>query len=212
MLTHEEKKLQMAIERVAYSLCPPGIPCTSASKKLILDRDAAMAMCIKCTDDWLDRMVEKVDDGDLFIEEVAEMNNAPLEKSIVSSIMQWLRQLPGCKVEKRHGNSYAGGGKPDLTGAINGKRFELEVKRPGKKPTALQEREIEAWRTAGVVADVVTSVLDVQGVLINGGLITKKDVEEVKLNHDRRIADRKRRAGLLPGVHGGSNPESDQDA
>ena len=88
----------------------------------------------------------------------------PLEKSIVSSILRWLKTLPGCYAEKRHGNQYSAG-RPDITGCINGRRFEIEVKRPGGKATKLQAEMLKRWREAGAVAGVATSQAEAEELL-----------------------------------------------
>jgi hypothetical protein len=89
----------------------------------------------------------------------------PLEKQIVDSIVKYLRTVPLCTVRKRHGTAFGVSGDPDLYGAINGRHFELEVKREGNPPTPLQERRLEEWRAAGAMAGVVHSVQEAREVL-----------------------------------------------
>ena len=96
-----------------------------------------------------------------------------LEKSITDSIMKYLKSLPNSKWEKRHGSGRTGGGKPDITGCMEGLRFELEVKRPGiGRVSKLQEHELEGWKKAGAVTAVVTCKEDVMDVLEGEGMIT----------------------------------------
>ena len=54
-------------------------------------------------------------------------------------------------------------GVPDIVGCINGKFFAVECKAGNNKPTALQEREMNAIRAAGGVALVIneTNIGDV---------------------------------------------------
>jgi len=87
------------------------------------------------------------------------------EKSIVNSILKYLNSLPQCRAEKTWGGGYGNAGKPDITGCLNGRRFELEVKMPGKKPTKLQEVVLEQWRKAGAITGVVHSVDEVREIL-----------------------------------------------
>lgn len=94
----------------------------------------------------------------------------PLEKSIVDGILRWLKTIPGCYAEKRHGSRF-GAGRPDITGCIGGRRFEIEVKRPGRKATGLQQEVLGRWRKAGAVAGVVTSRAEAEELL--GELLTK---------------------------------------
>lgn len=82
--------------------------------------------------------------------------STPRESSIVTSIMRELRKH-GAMVVKIHGDPYMPGGTPDLIGCASGRCFVLEVKRPGKKPRALQVQQLEKWRKAGAVVGVVTS-------------------------------------------------------
>jgi hypothetical protein len=89
----------------------------------------------------------------------------PLEKQIVDSIVKYLRTVPGCAVRKRHGTAFGVAGDPDLYGTINGRHFELEVKREGNPPSPLQERRLEEWRAAGAVTGVVHSVQEARDAL-----------------------------------------------
>jgi len=43
--------------------------------------------------------------------------------------------------------------------------FALEVKRPGRKPTKLQQAVLKKWEAAGAIAAVVTSVEEVKELL-----------------------------------------------
>jgi len=83
--------------------------------------------------------------------------STPRESSIVISIMRELRRR-GAMVIKIHGDPYMPGGTPDLIGCVSGRCFVLEVKRPERKPQALQAQQLEKWRKAGAVVGVVTSV------------------------------------------------------
>lgn len=87
------------------------------------------------------------------------------EATIVAAIMRYLKTLPNCRAEKTHGGSFGNAGKPDITGCINGRRFEIEVKRPGNKPTPLQLKTLEEWRQAGALAGVAYNVDDVKEIL-----------------------------------------------
>jgi len=97
--------------------------------------------------------------------ELIRMSKIPLESTIVKKILTWLNKQPGVKAEKTHGGMYGKSGKPDITGCINGRRFELEVKRPGGKPTQLQLKELREWKEAGAITAVVYSLDDVKSIL-----------------------------------------------
>ena len=86
------------------------------------------------------------------------------EKAIVNSIKRYLDKLPGCYVVKTHGSIY-GAGQPDLLGCYKGRMFALEVKRPGRRPTKLQQAVLKKWEAAGAIAAVVTSVEEVKELL-----------------------------------------------
>lgn len=88
----------------------------------------------------------------------------PLERSIVTGILKWLQTVPECKAIKTYGDAKRKG-EADISGCIRGQRFELEVKRPGEKPTALQTAILEQWDKAGAVTGVVRSVSDARRLL-----------------------------------------------
>lgn len=95
----------------------------------------------------------------------------PNETAIVNAILRYLRSLPGCVVRKRWGGGMGVAGDPDITGCIRGRHFELEVKRPGGKPTPLQEKRLREWREAGAVVALVAGVEDVREALRSHGLL-----------------------------------------
>lgn len=115
-------------------------------------------------------------------------DKGPRESAIVDSILKYLNGLPGCCAAKRHGSPYGIRGEPDITGAIklpavlmvNGggpthisQRFEIEVKRPGEKPTESQLKRMEFWRRCGatvIVADCVDDVRDMINALKLGNM------------------------------------------
>jgi hypothetical protein len=66
----------------------------------------------------------------------------------VDRIERYLKRQPGCLVRKTHGSAYTAG-VADLIGCLKGRYFEIEVKRPGEQPTALQLRGLEDVRKAG---------------------------------------------------------------
>jgi len=85
------------------------------------------------------------------------------EAAITEAIIRWLRAR-GAHVIKTYGGPYRRG-LPDLIGVYRGRALALEVKRPGGKPTRLQQYELERFAAAGAVAGVVTSVEDVKQLL-----------------------------------------------
>lgn len=81
----------------------------------------------------------------------------------------------GGYVVKIHGegDSFQEVGIADLLGVYRGLPLALEVKQPGKRPSAKQKLFLQRWAKAGGIAAVVTSVEDVEellaGITGNGG-------------------------------------------
>ena len=87
------------------------------------------------------------------------------EGAIVKAILRYLNSLPGCLARKRWGGGMGMAGEPDIDACLAGRSLQLEVKRPGQKPTALQCRRLEEWRHAGALVGVVTSVEEVRALI-----------------------------------------------
>lgn len=85
------------------------------------------------------------------------------ERAITEAIIRCLRQQ-GAHVIKTYGGPYRKG-LPDLIAVYRGRTLALEVKRPGGKPTKLQQHELGKFAAAGAVTGVVTSVEDVKRLL-----------------------------------------------
>jgi hypothetical protein len=85
-----------------------------------------------------------------------------LESSITRKILNYLKSVPGCFAWKAHGGMYGYTGIPDIICCYHGRFFGFEVKRPGNKPTAIQEKAIRDIAGAGGTAIVVYSVEDVK--------------------------------------------------
>lgn len=60
-------------------------------------------------------------------------------------------------------------GEPDIDCCYRGRAVKLEVKRPGGKPTKLQEATLGKWKAAGAIVGVVHSVEDVKELLRGDG-------------------------------------------
>ncbi len=89
----------------------------------------------------------------------------PLEASVVRAIRRWLDEQPDLAYEVRHGSAFGRSGQPDISGCINGRRFEIEVKRPGAKLTLLQWSRLQQWQAAGAVAAVARSLDDAKFIV-----------------------------------------------
>lgn len=90
------------------------------------------------------------------------------ESAIQSDILSYLHHLPGCWAVKYPATFMRG--VPDIVGVFHGTFFALEVKRPGEKPTPIQDAVMEQIRTAGGIAEVVTSFEEAQSIVERMGM------------------------------------------
>ena len=97
------------------------------------------------------------------------------ERAIVKAILAYLNGLPGCLARKRWGGGMGVAGDPDIDACIRGRSLQLEVKRPGEKPTPLQLKRLEEWRQAGALVGVVTSVAATRALLEENGMLDRTD-------------------------------------
>ena len=84
------------------------------------------------------------------------MSTRQPESKIVADILSELKR-PGWRFRKVHGDAYSSG-EPDLDGCANGRAVKIEVKVPGKKPTAQQMVVMKLWARSGALVGWVTSV------------------------------------------------------
>lgn len=84
------------------------------------------------------------------------------EKSRVGEITRYLATLPRCYFEKTSPGPWGRQGRLDITGALFGFRFEIEVKRDGTNPTPLQTETLRRWNDAGALAFVATGIDEVR--------------------------------------------------
>ena len=84
-----------------------------------------------------------------------------MEKPITNKIIAKLNSNPGIWVRKRLSSGSTGTkGYPDITGIVQvnlnslliGIRLEIEVKQPGKKPTANQYSKLRKFRKLGAIS------------------------------------------------------------
>ncbi len=88
------------------------------------------------------------------------------EASIVSTICANLKRR-GIFHWKTTGSVFGKSGLPDLMVVIEGRLIALEVKRPGKAATRLQQHRMEQLRKAGAVAEVVTGWPEVAALIVS---------------------------------------------
>lgn len=80
------------------------------------------------------------------------------ESRLTNKLLKALNAIEGCYAEKMHATVY---GKPklDVFGAKNGAMFYIEIKVPGKEPTARQYATMKKWEDeAGILTFWTTSV------------------------------------------------------
>jgi len=73
---------------------------------------------------------------------------APLEKMIQHHITVWLRQQ-GYHIDVITKGMYGNNGIADIICCIDGRYIAFEVKRPGKKPTPIQQSWAQKVKKAG---------------------------------------------------------------
>jgi hypothetical protein len=106
------------------------------------------------------------------------MNDMPkahgeLESEIQARILRYLRRtFPDAHIRKNHSQGrFATGGIPDIEMIVDGRAIFFEVKRPGGRPTRLQQETIRRLQAAGARAGVVTSVEETQALLEEWGIL-----------------------------------------
>jgi hypothetical protein len=88
-----------------------------------------------------------------------------LEAVIQKEILQYLRNLPLCVPFKIIAANERG--VPDIICCLNSRFVGFEVKRPGAKPTRIQDAQRERIAAAGGVVYVVTSMADTRNIIAN---------------------------------------------
>ena len=107
-------------------------------------------------------------------------------------ILIMLNNIPQCRAIKRLA-SISHPGEPDITGSINGYRFEIECKLGYNRLTPMQELAIKRWKEVGVIAGMVKSISDVlmliwpqtgrdQKISVKA-FLTKKRVKALYMKH-----------------------------
>jgi hypothetical protein len=112
----------------------------------------------------------------------------PRESAIVSSIVRVAESL-GWRPIKIHGGPYQLTGLPDLLCLQRGRAVWLEVKQPGKKPTAIQLARMKELETkGGTPCHVVTTKGEAYECLRTHAESFGWDVDgvAVKRRHQRR--------------------------
>jgi len=85
------------------------------------------------------------------------------ETKIVNLLIGHLRDTGGY-ARKVHGNAYSSG-EPDIDACVRGRAVKVEVKVPGRKPTAQQLARLRRWQEAQALAGWVTSLSELVELL-----------------------------------------------
>ena len=87
------------------------------------------------------------------------------EQTIINQIKAYLVGVPNLFFWKTHGGQFGTAGIPDIIICYRGKFIALEVKAPGREPTALQKLVLNRITDAGGIATVVRSVTEVRAIV-----------------------------------------------
>lgn len=85
---------------------------------------------------------------------------AVLESKIQADIIKYLKGIPDLVVVKKDAGAYSKAGVSDLLISFRGHFIAMEVKRPGEKPTKLQEKFLRDVAGSGGLSTVVYSLDD----------------------------------------------------
>lgn len=84
------------------------------------------------------------------------------EQDIQTSIMNYISSIGGLPIKFNNIGIYAKAGVSDILACVKGRFVAIEVKKPGKKPTALQNIFIEAINQIGGIAFWTDNLDDVK--------------------------------------------------
>lgn len=86
------------------------------------------------------------------------------ERAIVQATMRLLRKR-GAWAFNLHGTVFGRNGLPDIHATYRGTPIVIETKRPGRRPTPLQQHELDRAAKAGARTLVATNVRQVEQLL-----------------------------------------------
>lgn len=87
------------------------------------------------------------------------------ETSITEKALTWLNAQEDTFARKRHTGPMGTGGHPDIEGCSAGRSFQVEMKRPGEKPTPRQFAQMRVWQNAGALVGWACSVEHVRQIM-----------------------------------------------
>lgn len=80
------------------------------------------------------------------------MVKGSVEQRIQTSIIKYIKSIGGLPIKQNQIGIYAQAGVPDIIACIKGRFVAIEVKRPGQKPTPIQEAFLASIAKKGGVA------------------------------------------------------------
>lgn len=83
------------------------------------------------------------------------------ESILTTKIIAMIRRR-GHWAMKVHGGAYQQAGIPDICAVVHGRSVWIEVKRPGERPTELQELKMKELRKAGAWSKWIDNVDDAE--------------------------------------------------
>ena len=100
------------------------------------------------------------------------MKNMGFERSLQSSALVYLNNLPGCVAENVSGNARQSG-RPDVNGCFRGRMFKIELKTPDNeyKASKKQKLNLRRWKRSGAITGVVYSLKFLKKVFKQEGLL-----------------------------------------
>lgn len=84
------------------------------------------------------------------------------ESEITERVLTWLNSRPETFARKRFSSVRGQTGHPDIEGCSRGRSIQIEMKRPGERPTRLQFARMRVWQEAGALVGWACSVADVE--------------------------------------------------
>lgn len=95
----------------------------------------------------------------------ARVTPHPSETALSGACQKRVREVWHGWVLKVHGSASQTSGMPDLLCCILGRLIAVELKQPGKKPTALQMKRLRDLQAAGAVAGWATTEAEFEELL-----------------------------------------------
>lgn len=93
----------------------------------------------------------------------------PSESALSTACQRRIRNEYGGEVVKVHGGASQLSGTPDLLACVRGRFVAVELKQPGKRPTALQMKRLRDWQSAGALVGWVTTEVELDALLEHVG-------------------------------------------